>query len=266
MLTAIIVEDEYLAREELAYLIRTYSKIDIAAQFEDGLEAFKYLQDHDVDLVFLDIQIPSIDGVMLAKNLRKSSHPPEVIFVTAHKEFAVDAFELEAFDYILKPYNEARITHLLQKIEARKVPAVANLAANAESPAAVHAAQGAGSSATMADEGMLHRNQTVNLVKGERIIVTPCAQIYYAEADEKLTYVYTRDDRFVMPMSISEFISRLPADGFFRCHRSYCVNINKIREIVPWFNSTYLIRLHELSAEIPVSRSNIKAFRQLMRL
>lgn len=251
MLTAIIVEDEYLAREELAYLIRTHSQINIAAQFEDGLAAFKYLQDHDVDLVFLDIQIPSIDGVMLAKNLRKSSHPPEVIFVTAHKEFAVDAFELEAFDYILKPYNEGRITHLLQKLEARSPSSRETLGV---------------APALASDDTMLPRNATVNLVKGERIIVTPCEQIYYAEADEKLTYVYTRDDRFVMPMSISEFISRLPADGFFRCHRSYCVNINKIREIVPWFNSTYLIRLHDLSAEIPVSRSNIKAFRQLMRL
>ncbi|MGL5284990.1 MAG: response regulator, partial [Aeromonas sp.] len=108
MLKAIVVEDEYLAREELAYLIRTHSSIEIIASFEDGLEAFKFLQDHEVDLVFLDIQIPAIDGVMLARNLRKSSHPPEVVFVTAHKEFAVDAFELEAFDYILKPYNETR--------------------------------------------------------------------------------------------------------------------------------------------------------------
>ena len=115
-------------------------------------------------------------------------------------------------------------------------------------------------------EAASNTSRTVNLVKGERIIVTPCEQIYYAEADEKLTYVYTRTDRYVMQMTISEFVSRLPAEGFFRCHRSYCVNINKIREIVPWFNSTYLIRLHDLSFEVPVSRSNIKAFRQLMRL
>lgn len=117
MLTAIIVEDEYLAREELAYLIGRHSAIEIVASFEDGLEAFKYLQDHEVDLVFLDIQIPAIDGMMLARNLRKSSRPPEVVFVTAHKEFAVEAFELEAFDYLLKPYNETRLIHLLQKLE-----------------------------------------------------------------------------------------------------------------------------------------------------
>ncbi|MGL5556024.1 MAG: response regulator, partial [Aeromonas veronii] len=109
MLKAIIVEDEYLAREELIYLVNQHSQIEIVASFEDGLEAFKYLQDHEVDVVFLDIQIPSIDGLLLAKNLHKSSHPPHIVFVTAYKEFAVEAFELEAFDYILKPYNEPRI-------------------------------------------------------------------------------------------------------------------------------------------------------------
>ena len=243
MLKAIIVEDEYLAREELEYLVKSHSEIDIVASFEDGLEAFKYLQDHEVDVVFLDIQIPSIDGLLLAKNLHKSTHPPHVVFVTAYKEFAVEAFELEAFDYILKPYNEPRIISLLQKIEL----------AGRQAPRPQH-------------EATSNASRTVNLVKGERIIVTPCEQIYYAEADEKLTYVYTRTDRYVMQMTISEFVSRLPAEGFFRCHRSYCVNINKIREIVPWFNSTYLIRLHDLSFEVPVSRSNIKAFRQLMRL
>ncbi|EHC07559.1 MULTISPECIES: LytR/AlgR family response regulator transcription factor [Shewanella] len=243
MLKAIIVEDEYLAREELEYLVKSHSEIDIVASFEDGLEAFKYLQDHEVDVVFLDIQIPSIDGLLLAKNLHKSTHPPHVVFVTAYKEFAVEAFELEAFDYILKPYNEPRIISLLQKIEQ----------AGRQAPKPQH-------------EAASNASRTVNLVKGERIIVTPCEQIYYAEADEKLTYVYTRTDRYVMQMTISEFVSRLPAEGFFRCHRSYCVNINKIREIVPWFNSTYLIRLHDLSFEVPVSRSNIKAFRQLMRL
>ena len=243
MLKAIIVEDEYLAREELEYLVKSHSEIDIVASFEDGLEAFKYLQDHEVDVVFLDIQIPSIDGLLLAKNLHKSTHPPHVVFVTAYKEFAVEAFELEAFDYILKPYNEPRSISLLQKIEQ----------VGRQAPKPQH-------------EAASNTSRTVNLVKGERIIVTPCEQIYYAEADEKLTYVYTRTDRYVMQMTISEFVSRLPAEGFFRCHRSYCVNINKIREIVPWFNSTYLIRLHDLSFEVPVSRSNIKAFRQLMRL
>lgn len=248
MLKALIVEDEYLAREELAYLIGEHSRIEIAASVEDGLEAFKFLQENEVDVVFLDINIPSIDGLLLAKNLHKTQQPPRIVFVTAYKEFAADAFEVEAFDYILKPYNEQRIAHLLQKLEAACAAPAAP-----PSPAAPEAQPAAA--------------RAVNLVKGESIIVTPCEDVYYAEADEKLTYVYTAHDRFVMSMTLSEFVSRLPAESFFRCHRSYCVNIHKIREIAPWFNSTYLIKLYDLKdAEIPVSRSNIKAFRQLMRL
>ncbi|MEO2215678.1 LytTR family DNA-binding domain-containing protein [Chromobacterium vaccinii] len=247
MLKALIVEDEYLAREELAYLIQEHSSIEIAASVEDGLEAFKFLQERDVDVVFLDINIPSIDGLLLAKNLHKTARPPRIVFVTAYKEFAVDAFEVEAFDYILKPYNETRIIGLLRKLEALE-PAPPPIAAN------IPAADAAPAS------------RTVNLAKGDSIIVTPCDDIYYVEADEKVTLVYTAHDRYVMAMSISEFVSRLPADSFFRCHRSFCVNIHKIREIAPWQNSTYIIKLYDLKAEIPVSRSNIKAFRQLMHL
>ncbi|MEO4026647.1 LytTR family DNA-binding domain-containing protein [Chromobacterium vaccinii] len=247
MLKALIVEDEYLAREELAYLIQEHSSIEIAASVEDGLEAFKFLQERDVDVVFLDINIPSIDGLLLAKNLHKTARPPRIVFVTAYKEFAVDAFEVEAFDYILKPYNEARIIGLLRKLEALE-PAPPPVAAS------IPAAEAAPAS------------RTVNLAKGDSIIVTPCDDIYYVEADEKVTLVYTAHDRYVMAMSISEFVSRLPADSFFRCHRSFCVNIHKIREIAPWQNSTYIIKLYDLKAEIPVSRSNIKAFRQLMHL
>lgn len=244
MLNALIVEDEYLAREELSFMIREHSTINIVAALEDGLEAFKYLQENEVDVIFLDINIPSIDGLLLAKNLHKSSKPPLVVFVTAYKEFAVDAFEVEAFDYILKPYNEARIISLLQKLENQ-----------AAQPARV-------SSAVVAPAPM----RTVNLSKGESIIVTQCDDIYYAEAEEKLTWVYTATDRFMMSMTLSDFIARLPAEGFFRCHRSFCVNIQKIREIAPWFNSTYIIKLYDLKAEIPVSRSHTKAFRELMHL
>ncbi|POZ62036.1 LytR/AlgR family response regulator transcription factor [Chromobacterium alticapitis] len=250
MMKALIVEDEYLAREELAYLIREHSQIEIAASVEDGLEAFKFLQENEVDVVFLDINIPSIDGLLLAKNLHKTTRPPRIVFVTAYKEFAVDAFEVEAFDYILKPYNEARIIGLLRKLEALESAPPSSAAV----PAAPHAAENAPLS------------RTVNLAKGDSIIVTPCDDIYYVEADEKVTLVYTAHDRYVMAMSISDFVSRLPADSFFRCHRSFCVNIHKIREIAPWQNSTYIIKLYDLKAEIPVSRSNIKAFRQLMHL
>ncbi|MBV8048190.1 MAG: response regulator transcription factor [Paludibacterium sp.] len=238
---ALIVEDEYLARDELVWLIQTHSQIDVVATVDDGLAALEFLQREEIDVIFLDINIPSINGMLLAKSLAKQSSPPRIVFVTAYKEFAAEAFELEVFDYILKPYNEQRILNVLHKIEH-------SLAVNA--PAAPEARVSP---------------RTVNLVKGESLIVMPCDRIYYAEADEKVTCVYTESERFIMSMTLSEFIARLPATHFFRCHRSWCVNLDKIREIAPWLNGTYLIKLHDLKVEIPVSRSHARAFRQLMK-
>jgi two-component system LytT family response regulator len=242
---AIIVEDEFLAQQELTYLINKHSNITLEATFEDGLDVLKYLQNHQVDAIFLDINIPSLDGVLLAQNISKFAHRPSIVFITAYKEHAVEAFEIEAFDYILKPYHEARIITMLQKLEA-----LHNRPAHAPEPSAP----------------ANRTSHSINLIKDERIIVTDINDIYYAAADEKVTRVYTRREEFVMPMNITEFYQRLPEEFFFRCHRSYCVNLSKIREIVPWFNNTYILRLSDLDFEVPVSRSKVKAFRQLMRL
>ncbi|WP_314143988.1 LytTR family DNA-binding domain-containing protein [Buttiauxella noackiae] len=240
----LIVEDEVLAQQELNWLIKEHSQMEVVGIFDDGMDVLKYLQHHEVDAIFLDINIPSLDGVLLAQNISKFAHKPFIVFITAWKEHAVEAFELEAFDYILKPYQESRIIGMLQKLEAayqqQNTPASGN---------------------TTNREAL-----TINLVKDERIIVTDINDIYYAEAHEKMTFVYTRREAYVMPMNITEFCNRLPESHFFRCHRSYCVNLSKIREIEPWFNNTYILRLRDLDFQVPVSRSKVKEFRALMRL
>ena len=242
----IIVEDEILAQQELSWLIKEHSQMEIVGTFEDGLDVLKYLQHNRVDAIFLDINIPSLDGVLLAQNISQFATKPFIVFVTAWKEHAVEAFELEAFDYILKPYQESRIVSMLQKLEQ-----------------AWQQQSGAGQ---VAASPVTRENDTINLIKDERIIVTPMDDIYYAEAHEKMTFVYTRRESFVMPMNITEFCSKLSTSHFFRCHRSFCVNLHKIREIEPWFNNTYILRLKDLDFQVPVSRSKVKEFRQLMHL
>ncbi len=249
---AIIVEDEILAREELEYLIEAHSEIEVTDSFEDGLDVLKFLQEQETDAIFLDINIPSLDGMLLASNISKFAKKPYIIFTTAYKEHAAQAFELEAFDYILKPYDEKRIAAMLHKLESTFLrDQTDKTSKNVE---------------TIEGEGSSGATKRINLRKNDKIIVTDVNDIYYAVAQEKVTLVYTRDAEYTMPMSISEFHSRLPEDLFFRCHRSYSVNLSKIREIVPWFNQTYLLRLTELAAEVPVSRSKVKMFRQIMRL
>ncbi len=240
----LIVEDEVLAQQELNWLIKEHSQMEVAGIFDDGMDVLKYLQHHEVDAIFLDINIPSLDGVLLAQNISKFAHKPFIVFITAWKEHAVEAFELEAFDYILKPYQESRIIGMLQKLEAAYQQQNAPVSGNTTNREAL----------------------TINLVKDERIIVTDINDIYYAEAHEKMTFVYTRREAYVMSMNITEFCHRLPESHFFRCHRSYCVNLSKIREIEPWFNNTYILRLRDLDFQVPVSRSKVKEFRALMRL
>lgn len=253
---AIIVEDEIPAREELEYLIGTHSDIEVTDVFDDGLDVLKFLQTEETDAIFLDINIPSLDGMLLASNISKFAKKPYIIFTTAYKEHAAEAFELEAFDYILKPYDEKRIAVMLGRLEVAYKRDGAEIAhESTETIVTKH-------------EGDIIARAAgrINLRKNDKIIVTNVNDIYYASASEKVTLVYTRQGEYSMPMSISEFHSRLPQDLFFRCHRSYSVNLSKISEIVPWFNQTFLLRLTDIDAEVPVSRSRMKAFRQIMRL
>ncbi|WWO99459.1 MAG: LytTR family DNA-binding domain-containing protein [Candidatus Dasytiphilus stammeri] len=238
---AIIVDNEIPVQQELNLLIRQYSRlINIREIFDDGLEVFKYLLNHQVDVIFLDIRIPSLDGIILAHNLKNFVNKPIIIFVTAYKEYAVEAFELEAFDYIIKPWQENRLLTVLHKLEVNWQQKLQKI--------------------------LLPGLKTINLIKNDRFIVTNLSEIGYAEAHEKMTFVYTSSGEYVMPVSITRFCQQLQSSEFFRCHRSYCVNLTHIREIEPWFNQTYLLQLREQNFRVPVSRSKVKEFRHLMRI
>jgi two-component system LytT family response regulator len=238
---AIIVEDEFLAREELKYFIKNYSKIEIIDEFEDGIDVLKFIQNNEVDIIFMDINIPSLDGVLLAKSISKFSKKPYIVFITAYKEHAAEAFEIEAFDYILKPYSESRIVAMLKKLE----------------------------NVNNDKENIIHKSSLsnkINLWRNEKIIVVDMNDIYYCAAEERITHVFTKNDEYSVNLGIAEFYETLPKNTFFKCHRSYIVNVNKIREIIPWFNNTYNLKLQDIDYQIPVSRSNIKEFKQLMNI
>lgn len=236
----IIVDDEFLAREELKHFIQNYSNLDIIGEFADGIEVLKFIQNNEVDVIFLDINIPSLDGVLLAKSISKFIKKPYIIFITAYKEHAVEAFEVEAFDYILKPYSESRIVSMLKKLESSNINEK-NLSLN-------------------------NISNKISLWKNEKIIVVDVDNIYYCLARERVTFVFTKNEEYSVNLCISEFYKKLPKNIFFKCHRSYIVNLNKISEIIPWFNNTYNLKLQNINHDIPVSRSNIKEFKHLMNI
>lgn len=237
---AIIVEDEFPAREELKYFINNFSDIEIIDEFDNGVDVLKFMQNNKIDVIFLDINIPMFDGMMLAKTINNFIDRPKIVFITAYKEHAIDAFELEAFDYILKPYSEERIVSTLNKL----------------------------SQSIINNKSKVNKNKQNNITlwKGNKLVVLNIEDIYYCEANERETLVYTKDSQYISKNSILEFEKKIDNDKFFKIHRSYIVNLNKIKEIIPWFNSTYKLKLIDLDNEIYVSRSKIKDFRKAMNI
>ena len=228
---AIIVEDEFPAREELKYFIKNFSNIEILNEFDNGVEVLKFIQENVVDVIFLDINIPLLDGMLLARTINNFKFKPKVVFITAYKEHAVDAFELEAFDYILKPYSDDRIISMLNKLEKSNSNDISidnklkEEKKFAQKPKA----------------------SSISLWKNDKLRVVNVKDIYYCEARERETIVYTIDSEYVVKGPIKEFEKNLDANLFFKTHRSYIVNTSKINEIIPWFNNTYKLKLDDIT-------------------
>ncbi|MBU3129260.1 LytTR family DNA-binding domain-containing protein [Clostridium tagluense] len=231
-MNCIIVDDEFPSREELKYFINNFSNIKIMEEFDDSIIALEYIELNKPDIIFLDINMPKLDGMALGKIISHFPQKSLVIFITAHKDYAVDAFEIQAYDYILKPYSEERIVSTLKKIEKGS------------------------------DEKFT--NSKITLWKDNKMIVRSITQISYCEAKERETLIYINGEQYNVSCSISEFYKKLPKEFFFRSHRSYIINIDKILEIVPWFNNTYMLKIQGENVDIPVSRNNIIEFKHIM--
>ncbi len=237
MLKCIIVEDEFPAREELKFFIEKHEEIELEKEFDSPLDALKYLQDNKIDIIFLDINMPELDGMSLGKILSKLNENLKIVFITAYKEYAAEAFEIKAFDYLLKPYSEKRINEVLDNLtKERKSEHIKDIS----------------------------RINTVTVTSGDKMYVISINNIYYIEAGEKESMVYTKDNSYSSKIKISKWEEMLPKNKFYRTHRSYMVNLDKITEVEPWFNGTYVLKIQDLKFKIPVSRNNIKEFKEIL--
>ncbi len=231
-MNCIIIDDEIPAIQELRYFITHFSSIKISGEFDDSIKALEFIQSHSIDVILLDINMPKLDGIALSRVLNTLKQRPLLVFISAYKDYALEAFEVAAFDYILKPYSERRITDTLHRLEGCSSEKCAN--------------------------------NRLTIWKNEKLYVISTNDIYYCKAHEHEVFIYTKSDEYKITSSISELYKKLPSDIFFKSHRSYIVNIDKISEIIPWFNNTYVLRLQGLEAEVPVSRQNISQFKKLM--
>lgn len=237
MLNYIIVEDEMPAREELKYFLEKWEELNLKKEFEDPLEVLKYFQNkNEIDIIFLDINMPNIDGVSLAKLLIKLKSDIKIIFITAYKEYAIDAFEIKAFDYILKPYSEERIDKVILDLLWEKKEKLEN-------------------------SNFIVKKIAVH--DGDKLKIIFLDEIYFIEVSDKECIVHTEEKSYVSKLKLSKFEEILTGDKFYRCHRSYIVNLNKIVEIDAWFNGSYYIKLERLDDKIPISRGNMKRLKEI---
>jgi DNA-binding LytR/AlgR family response regulator len=252
-LTALIVDDEPLARDELAYLLRDFPEVEIVATAANGLEAIDLIEDIEPDLVFLDVQMPGLDGLGVIRRLREKDTPlPYFILATAFDNYAVEAFQVEAFDYLLKPVEKERLAATLDR--ARRAIASRPARLDATEPDLPRPPGG---------------YKTKVLVRRDnRNWIVDANEIIYATIDDGLITVVTPTlEGESTYKTIEELQSSLDPEQFWRVHRSWLVNINRIREVIPWFKSSFQLRMDDKKGtEVPVSRVQTKRLRALFRL
>jgi two-component system, LytTR family, response regulator LytT len=249
-LTTVVVDDEQLACEELSYLLKDFPEIDVIATGSNGLQAVELIRRLEPELVFLDVNMPGLDGMGVVRQLRdKGEDLPQFIFVTAHEQHAVEAFRLEAMDYLLKPVDKGRLASTIER--ARR---------NIQDKKAPEAQAAKGPASTPRNKLMVRANS--------RYFIVDANDVIYATIDDGLiTLVTTTFDGHSNYRTIEELQANLDRDMFWRVHRSYLVNINRIKEVVPWFKSSYQLRMDDRKhTEVPVSRVQTRRLRELFKL
>ena len=257
-LRVMVVDDEQLARDELCYQLGQLAQVEVVAQAGNGLEALSAADRDEPDLVFLDIQMPGLSGLEVARHLLERETPaPALVFVTAFDRHAIEAFEVNAVDYLLKPVDAARLEQALARARRRLSVERAGDPVNDQLERIVK---------IMANRQI--RRDQVAVKAGDRFLLVQAEEIIYASlADESITIVTGQITGTANYRTLDELQGRLDPEVFWRVHRSHLVNINKIKEIVPWFSRNYILRMKDTKGtEIPVSRSQTKRLRDYLKL
>jgi two-component system LytT family response regulator/two-component system response regulator LytT len=261
-LRTVLVDDEQLARDELVYLLGQVEGVEIVGQAGDGVEALATIERLRPDLVFLDVQMPGLNGFEVARRSIESC-PTHIIFVTAFDQHAIEAFEVNAVDYLLKPVDTSRLEIAVQR--ARRRIAAERQATGDAAPSM--AADQLEKIVQLVSERQSRRERLAIKV-GERFLLVHADDILYASlADESITVATSQHQGTSNFRTLDELQARLDPSVFWRVHRSHLVNINKIKEIVPWFSRNYILKMKdEKATEIPVSRTQTRRLREYLKL
>jgi two-component system LytT family response regulator/two-component system response regulator LytT len=261
VLKAVLVDDEQLARDELGYLLEQVGGVQVLGQAGNGVEALTTIEKLQPDVVFLDVQMPGLTGFEVARRLLDSRASSQIVFVTAYDQHAIEAFEVNAVDYLLKPVDQGRLEVAVDRARRRVA---------SDRPV------GPGANLDSADlEKIIQavaerqsRRDRLAIKVGERFLLVQSAEIIYASlADDGITVVTSQHAGTSNYRTLDELHERLDPTVFWRVHRSHLVNINKIKEIVPWFSRNYILRMKDdKTTEIPVSRTHTRRLREYLKL
>lgn len=254
MIRAIVVDDETPAREELIYMLEGFDNIKIIGQASHGLQALEMNKELKPDLIFLDIKMPKLDGIDVARKILNENHVPYIVFVTAYEQYALKAFEVNAMDYILKPVCEERLRKGMNRI-------VNNM--NMEGKVYYNKLNKLIKDLSNKENEYSNR---ISLYHNGKLIPLSLSDIVYATVEGKSTVIITKKGKFETNYTLGQLQEKLKSQCFFRSHKSYLINLDLIETIEPWFNSTFNVTLKNVSTKIPVSRSQSKEFKDIMNI
>lgn len=249
MLRTLVIDDEKLARDRLRGFLRDIEGVAVVGEAADGPEAVRLIEEQRPDLVFLDVQMPGMDGFGV---LRQLTHRPDVVFATAYDDYAIKAFEVQAADYLLKPISRDRLREAVRRIRARR----ARAAPPPDLQAVVRALQ---------QRDRRYATQ-LTVQKGRQILVVPTGDILWFEVEYRLVYAHTAAGRYLVNDTLKELEERLDPEVFFRAHKSRLVNLQHVKAIVPWFGGRYkLVMRNAEASEVELSRAQARVLRRRMR-
>jgi two-component system LytT family response regulator/two-component system response regulator LytT len=257
-LRTVVVDDEDLAREEVCFLLGEIAGVEVVGQASDGVQAVQVIESVNPDLVMLDVQMPGLTGFEVARRLLDTGIESQLVFVTAYDQHAIRAFEVNAVDYLLKPVEADRLSTAVDRVRRR-----------------LASERGPGRGSTGELDRLLqllsqrqeHREQLAVRISDRFLLIQADEVVHASVEDDVITVVTNSLSGTSNYRTLDELQARLDPAVFWRVHRSHLVNINKIKEIVPWFSRNYILKMKDArGSEIPVSRSQTKRLREYLKL
>jgi two-component system LytT family response regulator/two-component system response regulator LytT len=246
----LVVDDEKLARDRLAGFLAGLDDVELIGQAKNGVEALQMIEGERPELVFLDVQMPGMDGFEVLKALRAPT--PQVVFATAYDEYAIRAFDVGAADYLLKPFARARVEEAVARVRARLKT------------------EGAGTDLESVLRRLEERRRIwvsqVPVYSGKRILILPVTDVLWFGVEYRLVYAHTHERAYMTNYTLRELEERLDPEAFFRAHKSTLVNLKHVKEIVPWFGGRYkLVMRDQAGSEVALSRAQARELRARLR-